>query len=147
LSPTPITLAVCGDPIVGRALVLLLQGSNYDVRFLPVSFLSEPGALEDVRLLLLTPMPGLSDVRRKAFLVLLKEASDAAKTPVLELVASSKGRRDGETRVGLAYAVAWPCSTQELERWIEAALNANSGMDRTARRGRSPEPIGKEDGA
>jgi hypothetical protein len=132
--------------VVGRALVLLLQGSNYDVRFLPVSFLSEPRALEDVRLLLLTPMPGLSDVRRKAFLASLKEALDAAETPILELIAS-KGAQGGETPVGSeCCAVAWPCSTQELERRIEAALSVNSGVDRTARRGRLPEPGGKEVG-
>ena len=53
---TPIVLAICGDPVVGRALVLLLRSSLYDTKFISISFLSDAGALEGVRLVLLTPM-------------------------------------------------------------------------------------------
>src|SRR5215207_3619952 len=100
LSSASITLAVCGDPIICRALVLLLQDFGYDVKsafqnlhpvseagehgarmketnveycplhahtasvapgfemrskFLPASYFGEPGSLEDVQILLLTP--------------------------------------------------------------------------------------------
>ena len=41
----PLVVAICGDPVVGRALALLLQGSNYDTRFLTASSLGEPGSL------------------------------------------------------------------------------------------------------
>ena len=48
-------VAICGEPVVGRTLALLLGGSNYDARFLTASSLGEPGSLEGVRLLVLTP--------------------------------------------------------------------------------------------
>jgi hypothetical protein len=63
---TLVTSAVRGDPVVGRALALLL--SPYcGVRCLAVSPL-RPGALRDVRLLLLAPTPDLSAKRREAHL-------------------------------------------------------------------------------
>jgi hypothetical protein len=40
----PITLAICGDPVVGRALLVLLRSPRYEVRLLSVSSLSEPTA-------------------------------------------------------------------------------------------------------
>jgi len=117
-----VTLAVCGDPIVGRALELLLRSYNYDVRFLPVSSMSEPGMLKGVRLTLLTLTPGLSAERRKALLSSLGSAPDAARVPILELVASSVESRASEARGGCQHVVPWPCSTAELQRRIEAVL-------------------------
>jgi hypothetical protein len=48
LSFTPITLAVCGDSITCRALMLVLRGPDYDVRFLPAASLGESGSLADI---------------------------------------------------------------------------------------------------
>ncbi len=115
--PVSVDLAVCGEPIVGRALVLLLQGSGYNTRFLSIASLNEPGSLEDIRLLLLTPTPGLSTERRKVLLTSLRDME----IPVLELVIS-EGRTGKEARDGSERAVLWPCSTEELERRIEATL-------------------------
>ncbi len=70
----PITLAVCGDPVVGRALALLLRGSGYDTRFLPASSLSEPGSLEGIGLLLLAPTPELRVEQREVLLASLRDA-------------------------------------------------------------------------
>src|SRR5918912_1220878 len=58
------TLAVFGDPIVGRALVLLLRGYRYEARFMPASSSSSSiemsGLLEDILLVLVTPTRSLS---------------------------------------------------------------------------------------
>ncbi|CAA9456234.1 MAG: hypothetical protein AVDCRST_MAG02-2306 [uncultured Rubrobacteraceae bacterium] len=37
------TLAVCGDPIICRALVLLLRNPDYNVRYLPDTSLGVSG--------------------------------------------------------------------------------------------------------
>jgi len=135
-SSDAVTLAVSGDPVVGRALELLLRGFNYDVRLLPVSSLNEPGMLKGVRLMLLTLTHGLSSGRREALLRSIGDAPDAARVPILELVASSEERRDDEARPGRQHIVPWPCSTKELRRRIEAALLYESELDRADYQGR-----------
>ncbi len=124
-SATTIVVAVCGDPVVGRALVLLLQGPRYDARFVPTPALSEPGALEGVQLVLLTPTWELNGESRDALLASLRGALGAAEAPILELT-SSGGAPNGEARVGPEHTVPWPCSPAELERRIHTALRAAS---------------------
>jgi hypothetical protein len=143
-------LVVCGDPVVGRLLVLLLEDSGYEVRFLPRLSLNESGALERVRLLLLTPTPELSSERRAALLASLKDIQEAAGLIVLELVTPSEERRREEvpddSRGDSWHLVPWPCRFPELKRRIEAALLANSapGADPAAK---SHELEDKEDDA
>jgi hypothetical protein len=117
-------VAICGDPLVGRVLTLLLRSSLYDARFLSASSLSEPGSLEGVRLLLLTPTWELDAEGREALLASLRDASAAAEAPILELTSSSGEARNGEARFRPEHTVPWPCTTEELERRIQAALLA-----------------------
>jgi hypothetical protein len=123
--PGCIAIGVCGDPVVGRALVLLLQGSGYDARFLPASGDVKLGALEGARLLLLTPISELGAQRRKALLAFLNDAPGIAKIPIVELATTSKGIRVGGGLDESKYVVPWPCSTKELEQRIEAILLTN----------------------
>jgi hypothetical protein len=125
-SATPIVVAVCGDPVVGRALVLLLRGPRHDARFVPTSSLSEPGSLEGVQLVLLAPTWELNGKGRDALLASLRGEPGVAAVPILELI-SSGGARNGEVRVKPEHTVPWPCSPQELERRIQAALLATPG--------------------
>jgi hypothetical protein len=123
--PAPVVLAICGDPIVGRALALLLQGRRYDTRFVPLSSSGELGSLEGARLLLITPTRALSNGRREAFVASLVSRAAAANVPILELVTPA-----GRTRAGRAEpqrSVPWPCSTEELERRVDEALCAAAG--------------------
>jgi hypothetical protein len=115
-------VAICGDPVVGRTLALLLRGSLYDARFLTTSSLGEPESLEGVRLLLLTPTWELDADRREALMASLRDASDAAKAPILELTSSFGGARNRHAQLRPDHIVPWPCSTEELERRIQAAL-------------------------
>ena len=116
------TLGICGEPVVGQALTLLLRGSGYTVRFLRTQSFWEPQALKDVRLLVLAPTPGLSTERRNALRRSLKEISEARSMPVLELVRSGEpGRRREEAESESWHTVPWPCRIEELERRIEAA--------------------------
>jgi hypothetical protein len=129
-------VAICGDAVVGRALVLLLRGSRYDARFLPCASLVEPGALEGVRLLLLAPMWEFNAERRKALLASLRAAASAAGAPILELRSSVGEGLNGEALVGPEHVVPWPCTPEELERRIEAALIAGAdGPPRAAASG------------
>ncbi len=113
-----VALAICGEPVVGRALARLLRGPRYDTRFVSASSLDEVASLEGVRLLLLTPTPGLGAERREALLATLRQATAVAGIPILELVACPEraDRRHAQVR--------WPCSAEQLERCIEAALLA-----------------------
>jgi hypothetical protein len=122
------TVVVYGDPIGSRILVLLLQDSGYQARFLPTtSSLKEPGVLEGVELLLLTPTPELSAERRKALLASLKDIRGDAELTVMELVTPSakEGREEGEKDAAW-HKVPWPSRFRELERRIEEALLTKS---------------------
>jgi hypothetical protein len=113
-----VALAICGEPVVGRALARLLRGPRYDTRFVSASSLGEAASLEGVRLLLLAPTPGLSAVRRGALIAALAEVTAVADIPMLEVVASPE-------RVESRHAqMPWPCSAEQLERCIETALLA-----------------------
>jgi hypothetical protein len=130
----PIALAVSGDSVIGRILALLLRGSGYDARFLPDSSLDEPGALEGVRLLLLTPTPQLSTERRETLLAPLRGTPGATKMPVLELVyLFSKEAREERARDERWHTVPWPCRIEELERRIEAILSTVPELEPAAR--------------
>jgi hypothetical protein len=125
----PVSIAVLGDPIVGRALTLLLCGPRYDAKFVPTSSVGEPGPLDGAQLVLLAPTPGLSHRRRRALVMSIVSGSAAAGVPILELIGSPVGAQDGDAAVGSGRVVPWPCFLQELERHIEAALLADQGTD------------------
>lgn len=126
-APAQPALAIWGDPIVGKALVLLLRPSGYDARFLPISSLSKPESWGSVQLLLLAPTPEMSTEQREAHLASLKDATgDAKKVPVLELVTLSEEPPEGGARDGSWHAAPWPCKIEELERRICALLRHRS---------------------
>jgi hypothetical protein len=125
--PAPVVLAICGDPIVGRALARLLHGRRYDTRFVPLSSSGELGSLEGARLLLITPTPALSNGRREAFVASLVSRAAAANVPILELVTPAGRTRDRGAGAEPQRSVPWPCSTEELERRVDEALCAAAG--------------------
>ena len=110
-----------GDPLVGRALELLLKGAGYEVRLL-----AEPDAsrvedlLHGIDVLLLDR--GLSNGRREDFLGALASTLETATIPVLSLSPGSEGASAEEDRV-----VPWPCKIEDLVREIEAARKAAGG--------------------
>jgi hypothetical protein len=120
----PVSIAVCGESVVGRALVLLLQDTHYDVKFFPAASLGEPGVLEGIRLLLLTPLLGWATGDHESLLTALEDDAMAADIPILELVASSWRTEDAGARVESRQPVLWPCSTEELKRRIATTLCA-----------------------
>jgi hypothetical protein len=129
-------VAICGDPVVGRTLALLLRSSHYDARFLTTSSLGERGSLEGVRLLLLTPTWELDADHREALVASLRDASDAARAPILELTSSFGETRNGHARFRPDHIVSWPCSTEKLERRVLAALLTDpDGLPRSATSG------------
>jgi len=116
------TLSICGDPIVGRVLMLLLRDAGYEAKLLSASGLSDPGVLKGIPLLVLTPTPELSTERRKALLTSLKDIQKDAELIVLELDTGSKERREKKAPKGSWHMVPWPCRFEELKQWIEATL-------------------------
>jgi len=114
------TVAVLGgNPIVGRALELLLRGVGYDVRLVGSSGEGELGTLlEGANLLLLAPM--LDAATSRKIMDEIRNVAALAELPVLALVtAPSEDPLEG----GRASQVPWPCRTAELAREIEAALS------------------------
>jgi hypothetical protein len=124
----PPALAFWGDPLVGRILLLLLEDSGYEVRFLPApssSSLMEPGVMRGIQLLVLAPTPQVSTGQREVLLAMLEDTLEAAEMPVLELVTVPDEGRRAAAQGGPWQMVPWPCRIKELERRIEAALAAN----------------------
>ena len=122
MSPeTPTTVAILsGNPLVGRALEILLRGAGYDVRFLgePSTFEVED-LLEGVDVLILDRC--LSDGRREKFLEAMTSTLKTATIPVLSLSSGPTGTL-AEDRL-----VPWPCKIEDLAREIEAALQPMVG--------------------
>lgn len=130
-SSTRTTLAVCGDPIICRALVLLLRGPGYDVRYVPAASLSVAGTLTGVQVLLLA-LEREAEPRR-VILELLDHATDAGGVHILEL--SDGFESEPEWRRESAPAerkISWPCSTEQLKRHINNALAGRLVVEETA---------------
>ena len=112
-------MAILSDnPLVGRALELLLESAGYEVHLLeaPVALEAE-GSLEGVDVVLLGR--GLGDGRREDLLSALASTLETATIPILSFSPHPKGARAEEDRL-----VPWPCRIEDLAREIEAALEA-----------------------
>jgi hypothetical protein len=118
----PSSIVISGDPLASRILALLLEDSSYQAKSLPIASLNEPGLLEDVQLLLLTPTQALSTEDRKALLTSLKEMPRETELIVMELVREEEEEEEEEAQELQSHKVPWPCKMDELERRIEAAL-------------------------
>ena len=118
-------MVVSGDPFGSRILALLLRDSGYRAEFLAIPSLNDTGALEDVRLLVLTPTWALlSTEERKALVASLREMPRDRGLIVMELITLSEERHTEEAQEELPShkKVPWPCGIDELEQRIEAAL-------------------------
>jgi hypothetical protein len=115
-------LSIWGDPVVGRALALLLRSFGYEGKFLSTLPLAQPLPLKGSSLLLLTPTPQLSTRERHAFLASLTNASGSANIPVLELSPLTEETPAAEEmrESSLWHIAPWPCRIEELKRRIEA---------------------------
>ncbi len=124
-------MVVSGDPFGSRILALLLRDSGYRAEFLPISFLNEPGALEDdVQVLVLTPTWALLSIEeRKALLASLREMTRDRGLMVVELISLSEAMHteEGAQEERPSHKkVPWPCGIDELEQRIEAALRTGA---------------------
>ena len=121
-------MVVSGDPFASRILALMLRDSGYRAEFMPISTLNEPGALEDVQLLVLTPTRALlSTEEYKALVASLREMPRDTELIVMELISLSEERRQEEGQESPSYEkVLWPCSVDELEQRIQVALRTTA---------------------
>lgn len=105
-----------GDPVIGGSLETLLRAAGYRARFL-----REPGGEEIYDLLanfhILLVAPELSAEYRGALREMMVGQATPSKISVLELLPADEKRSVRGGRV-----VPWPCSMEELERAIDAAL-------------------------
>jgi DNA-binding response OmpR family regulator len=119
----PSDLVVTGDPLGSRILALLLRDSGYRAKVLPTSSLDEPGVLQDIRIVVLTPRWELSSTeQREALLASLKERSSDMGLIVVELTTLSEEWHTEGLQELPSHKVPWPCRISELEQRIEAAL-------------------------
>jgi hypothetical protein len=119
LPETRTTVAILGgNPLVGRALELLLESAGYEVRLLeePEAF-EDPDLLAGVDVLLLGR--GVSDERREEFLGAMASTLETATIPVLALSPGPDGTLAAEDRL-----VPWPGRVEDLAREIDAVLLA-----------------------
>jgi hypothetical protein len=123
------SLTIWGDAVVGRALMLLLRSSGYEVKFLPAaSSLAHPLPLKGSSLLVLAPTPQVGEKERQAFLGSLRNTSEAATIPVLELgMPGEETQEESAKRDASWHYVPWPCRSEELEEWIVAVVSLHCG--------------------
>ncbi len=125
-------LAVSGDPIVCRALALLLKNPDYDVRYLPVASLGMSGTLTGVQILLLALAHDI-ERRKGGIFELLDRASNNSSVHIVELTSASEGSAERHREHNHAdWKIFWPCSTEQLKRHIDTALAASLLVDGTA---------------
>ena len=126
----PSGVVVSGDPFGSRILALLLRDSGYRAEFLSIWSLNEPGALEDVQLLVLTPTWALLSIEeRKALVASLREMPRDTGLIVMELITLSEERHaeeEAQEELPSHKKVPWPCGIDELEQRIEAVLRAGA---------------------
>lgn len=117
----PATIVIFdGEPVVGQVLELLLRIAGYDVMYVDQGFLSQPGKLHGVRVLLLGPGWN-SESRELAAEMVRSNPPMAERTPVLEIGLPPDGVPLRTERY-----VPWPCRTEDLKRRINDALLADS---------------------
>lgn len=119
LMAAPATLTVVdGNPVVGRALAVLLERAGYEVRSLAHPFDGHPGeVLEETELLLLPPTLGRE--AREGLVNNLKGVPALARLPVVALMAAGD---EAPLQDGVAAYVSWPSRIEALVEHIEAAL-------------------------
>ena len=126
----PRGMVVSGDSFGSRILALLLRDCGYGAEFLSIWSLNEPGALEDVQLLVLTPTWALlSAEERKDLLASLREMPRDTGLIVIELITLSEERHaeeEAQEELPSHKKVPWPCGIDELEQRIEAALRTGA---------------------
>ena len=99
---------------------------------MPISSLNDPGALEDIQLLVLMPTRALlSTEEHKALLSSLREMTRDRGLIVVELVSLSEERRaeqeeEEAQELPSHKKVLWPCGIDELEQRIEAVLRTGA---------------------
>ncbi len=117
-SPTTVAI-VYGDPVVGQALALLLQGTDFDVKFEDQSSLHGPveilELLQEIQVLILAP--GMNVERREDILTRLRSTRATTNVYVIELGVPPEGTRSRPDRY-----VPWPIRMEDLKRYIEVGL-------------------------
>ena len=121
----PPTVAILGgNPVVGKALESLLESTDYGARYFPENLAESAELPGGVRVALV--MPALSNQRSDALITRLLDTSGPDCPPIIELITTPNGHHNGHR-----IYVSWPCSVEELEQSIGAAL-ANGFRPATA---------------
>jgi hypothetical protein len=117
-TPAPTTIRVVifeGDPVVGRALALLLRTCGYGVRYANRRSLEELRTFREIQLWLLAP--GWDYASREIAIEMAGSMPAEGKGSVLEIGLPC----DGSSIRAECY-VPWPCRTESLKQRIDTAL-------------------------
>lgn len=112
-----------GDPIVGRALESLLRVADYAVKYVADDYLTRPGALDGVRVLLLGARWDARS-REAALRAVGNAVGRVGGISILELGEPSDG-----SKIDPECYVPWPCRTEDLTRRIDAIALTESRSD------------------
>jgi DNA-binding response OmpR family regulator len=119
-------LVVYGDPVVGQALSLLLEGGFYTVEPMAQSVLEEPGGRSSLlgkEIELFVFAFDLDAGRSESLLRWLKSRPETANVPIIVL-----GTPSWSPKLDADYYVPWPIRTEELKDRIGAVLAASRGV-------------------
>lgn len=122
-----------GDPIVGRALEMLLRTAGYVARYVFDGPSEALGSLEGVRVVLLGP--GWDAESHEALIKALGGAPGLSSMTILQLGDPSDG-----ARVEPGRHVPWPCRAEDLTRRIDDALLTKTGPETDDAQGKGAKP-------
>src|SRR5215211_2914459 len=113
----PVIAVFHEDPVVQKALEVLREVAGYHIRSLREPIGDERDELLGaIHLLLIAPQ--VDTGHKKALLDTMSSLAVQAEIPILELI--SEG---GKQSVRGGRVVLWPCSVEQLNRAIDAALS------------------------
>ena len=119
----PATVLICyGDPIVGRALELLLRNAVYAAKYVTGDYLERSGASRGMRVLLLDT--GWDAQSRAGAVGAASSTANRRNISILEL-----GESFDDTKSGPESHVPWPYRTEDLTRRIDASVPAEPRAD------------------
>lgn len=116
---------VFGGSVVGRALELLLRGTDLDVTFLEDPTPDEPRLPEGTRLVIIAP--GMDERLRESLMEQARRQADEEHVPILELISGeSEELETGHT------VLLWPCPLEVLRQGVLDLVSPDRDDDGTA---------------
>jgi hypothetical protein len=114
----PATIAILGgNPVIGKALEALFASTDYVARFFSEYPEGDAESLGGAQVALVLPAP--SRKRQEALIAQIRNTPSTTNLPVIELITTPNENGQG-------ILAPWPCSIEDLRRFIDETLQDGS---------------------